>query len=63
MKILQTCDWFVDNKVSIHFGKGKTKFILFASKRKIKKLQKLEIIHNNIQIKQHSQVPYLGCII
>ena len=51
MKILQTCDWFVDNKVSIHFGKGKTKFILFASKRKIKKLQKLEIIHNNIQIK------------
>ena len=54
---------FVDNKVSIHFGKGKTKFILFASKRKIKKLQKLEIIHNNIQIKQHSQVPYLGCII
>ena len=64
MKILQTCDWFVDNIVSIHLGKGKkTKFILFASKCKIKKLQKLEIIHNNIQIKQHSRVPYLGCII
>ena len=42
------CDWFVDNKLSIHFGEGKTKFILFASKHKIKKLQKLEIIYNNI---------------
>ena len=42
------CDWFVDNKLSIHFGEDKTKSILFASKRKIKKLQKLEIIYNNI---------------
>ena len=42
------CDWFVDNKLSIHFGEDKTKSILFASKRKIKKLQKLEIISNNI---------------
>ena len=25
-------DWFVDNKVSIHFGEDKTKSILFASK-------------------------------
>ena len=42
------CDWFVDNKLSIHFSENKTKSILFASKRKIKKLQKLEIIYNNI---------------
>ena len=42
------CDWFIDNKLSIHFGEDKTKSILFASKRKIKKLQKLEIIYNNI---------------
>ena len=42
------CDWFVDNKLSIHFGEDKTKSILFTSKRKIKKLQKLEIIYNNI---------------
>ena len=48
------CDWFVDNKLSIHFGEDKTKSILFASKRKIRKLQKLEIIYNNIRIKQHS---------
>ena len=42
------CDWFVDNKLSIHFGEDKTKSILFATKRKIIKLQKLEIIYNNI---------------
>ena len=28
------CDWFVDNKLSIHFGEDKTKSILFASKRR-----------------------------
>ena len=57
------CDWFVDNKLSIHFGEDKTKSILFASKSKIKKLQKLEIIYNSIPIKQHSRVTYLGCIL
>ena len=57
------CDWFVDYKLSIHFGEDKTKYILFASKRKIKKLQKLEIIYNNIRINQHSRVTYLGCIL
>ena len=29
------CDWFVDNKLSIHFGEDKTKSILFSSKRKV----------------------------
>ena len=48
------CDWFVDNKLSIHFGEDKTKSILFATKCKIKKPQKLEIIYKNIWIKQHS---------
>ena len=57
------CDWFVDSKLSIHFGEDKTKSILFAYKSKIKKLQKLEIIYNNIRIKQHSRVSYLGCIL
>ena len=28
------CEGFVDNRLSIRFGKGKTKSILFASKRK-----------------------------
>ena len=30
------CDWFVDIKLSIHFGEDKTKLILFASKRRSK---------------------------
>ena len=57
------CDWFVDNKLSIHFGDDKTKSILFASKFKIKKVRKLNIKHGNIQIKQHSKVKYLGCML
>ena len=61
IKILQTCHWFADSKLSIHFDGDKTKSILFASKRQIKKLQKLEIIY--IQIKQHSRVTYPGCIL
>ena len=40
-KILQEdfeniCDWFVNNKLSIHFGDDKTKSIYFASKRRAK---------------------------
>ena len=35
------CNWFVDNKLSIHFGEDKTKSILFASQRKIKTIKKL----------------------
>ena len=27
------CDWFVDNKLSIHFGEDKTKCILFSKKK------------------------------
>ena len=30
------CEWFIDNKVSIHFGKEKTKSILFETKRHLK---------------------------
>ena len=57
------CEWFVDNRLSIHFGQDKTKSILFASKRKIKKVTKLKIIYKNIQIKHHSKVTYLGYIL
>ena len=57
------CEWFVDNRLSIHFGEDKTKSILFASKRKIKRVPKLKINYKNIQIKQHSKVTYLGCIL
>ena len=57
------CNWFINNILSIHFSEDKTKSILFASKCKIKKLQKLEIIYNNIWIKQHLWATYLGCIL
>ena len=29
------CDWFVDNKLSMHFGQGKTKSMLFGTKHKL----------------------------
>ena len=57
------CLWFIDNKLSIHFGEDKTKCILFASKQKIKRAGKLEISFNNIKIKQYSSLTYLGCIL
>jgi len=57
------CEWFVDNKLSIHFGEDKTKSILFAPKGKSKKLDTLDITYGNIRIMQHSKVSYLGCIL
>ena len=57
------CDWFIDNKLSIHFGEEKTKSILFSSKHKVKKCKPLNIHCKNIKIKQYSKVTYLGCIL
>ena len=60
------CDWFVDNKLSIHLGEDKTKSILFASKfkRKSRKnIKKIHIKYGDIQIKQHSKVKYLRCLL
>ena len=57
------CEWFVDNKLSIHFREGKTKSILFTSKNKLKKVRNWSIHRGDIQIKQHSKVTYLGCIL
>ena len=57
------CEWFLDNKLSIHFGEDKTKSILFGSKRKLRKVGKLNITYRGIDIKQNSQVTYLDCIL
>ena len=57
------CDWFVDNRLSIHFGEDKTKSILFAPLNKCKKLRKLNISYGSLKIKQYSEVSYLGCIL
>ena len=37
------CDWFADNRLSIHFGDDKTKSILFASKQRAKNIRQLNI--------------------
>ena len=57
------CDWFVDNKSSIHFGEDKTKSILFGPLNKCKKLRKLNISYGSLIIKQYSEVTYVGCIL
>ena len=44
------CEWFVDNKLSIHLGEEKTKCILFGLKYKLKNAGKLNIMHNGITI-------------
>ena len=41
------CDWFVNNKLIIHFEEDKAKSILFASKCKIKSAGKLNIKYKN----------------
>ena len=55
------CEWFIDNKLSIHFGEDKTKSILF--KRRNKSDLSLNITRNENVIKQHSVVEYLGCLL
>ena len=55
------CDWFVDNKLSIHFGEEKTKCILFGTKQKLNKTGSLNTRHGTIQIKQYHAATYLGC--
>ena len=52
------CEWFVDNKLSIHFGEDRTKCILF---RKDKNLLGLNITYDNNRIKQFHMVEYLSC--
>ena len=52
------CDWFVDNKLSIHL-EDKTKSILFGTKKKLKRLRELDIRYGDVKIKQHPHVKYL----
>ena len=52
------CDWFVDNKLSIHFGEDKTKCIILS---RDKNLGDLNITYNNNRITQYQMVEYLGC--
>ena len=57
------CDWFVDNKLSIHFGEDKTKCILFGTKKQLEKDNNLNIRYPTVRIKQYHTVSYLGCVL
>ena len=57
-EFLSLCQWFIDNKLSIHFGEDKTKSILFSKTRGLKEIN---ISFTGHSIKQHETVEYLGC--
>ena len=57
------CDWFLDNKLSIHLGQDKIKSILFGTEHKRQDAKSLNIAYNGIEIKQHAKVKYLVCIL
>ena len=57
------CDWFVDNKLSIHFGEDKTKSILFSPKNQRKRADPIVIKRHGVTLKQFSTVEYLGCLL
>ena len=57
-EFVNVCDWFVDNKLSIHFGEDKIKYILFS---RDKNLPVLNITYNNNRVKQNCMVEYLRC--
>ena len=54
------CDWFVDNKLSIHFGQDKIKSILFGTKHKLQSAKSLNTVYNDIEIKQQAKIKYPG---
>ena len=57
------CDWFVDNKLNIHFAEDKTKCILFGTKDRLNKVSSLDIKYGEKHIKQYHTVTYLGCLL
>ena len=54
------CDWFIDNKLSVHFGDETTKSVLFGQ---LPHQRDLELRYGDIEIKQNSKLTYLGRIL
>lgn len=48
-KFVNVCEWFFDNKLSIHIGEDKTKFVLCRMEIN---LQKINVKYGNNGIKQ-----------
>ena len=63
LNLSSLCDRFINNKLSIHLNKDKTKSILCGTKFNIKRAEPLNIIYGNVKIKQYSKVTYQGCIL
>ena len=58
-KFLENCStWLLDNKLSLHMGK--TECILFGPPRKLKNIDKFEVVYDNHVIKSTDSVKYLG---
>ena len=53
------CEWFIDNKLSIHVSEENTKSILFGTKGHLENQTDLNIKYGDIE----SKVTYLGCIL
>ena len=56
------CEWFLANKLIIHFPEDKTKSILFSSRRNLKLVEELDIRYKEIKSKQHEHVNFLACV-
>ena len=54
---MSLCQWFIDNKLSIHFGEHKTKSALFSKARGFIEINIFFVGHS---INQHKTVEYLG---
>ena len=52
---------FVDKKLSIYFVEDKAKSVLFASTAK--NIRQFNIKYKDTNIKQHSEVTYLECVL
>ena len=57
------CDWFINNKLSVHFDQHKTKSILFGTIHKLRNAKALNMVYSGAEIKQYEKVKYLGCIL
>ena len=57
------CDWFIDNKLSIHLGEDTNNSILFGTKFNIKRAEPLNIVYGNVKIKQYAKVTSLVSIL
>ena len=55
---MSRCEWFIGNKLSIHFGDDKAKAIFSSLKKSPPKLN----IYRDYSPKQHSIVGYLGSV-